>query len=689
MKYDRIRDLSDKCKAGKMAIDDLKDYKLLFSEFVKFVTDEEEMRKSGSKYVDVIEKFLALCNDYYVFSESGDVLITDRQYDEVTQVYKALSGNSQVIYTDSVNVSRWNERKHLSPNMVGSVEKTYDLDELNEWIWEHSKTGEPYIILTPKYDGCSVVLTFDKAHELVAALTRKDGVYGQDLTPLVYASMKEGRLDKELELLNKFDGPVDLKCEILVGQTEFDELRKEKAYKNRRAAASAISANPSNIKYAKYLTFMPLVAYCDGVKTIVCPWQMKINLLSSRKNVIDSILEFEDAVRMNTEYRKDGIIISAMGAMRNIENDVMSDSIAYKFNTQMSQTIIEDCYLSIGRTGKATPMIKVAPCEVNETEVTDVNLSNFKKVNKLDLHIGDIIVIESAGDVIPMVKEVVYRDKHGLPLKFDDICPHCGHRLQIRTKYDQSKGVSSNDFDLYCTNPRCNRIIAGRLTNFLDKLGAKGISDGVMSSVVELTGITSFDQIFKLKMGDMSRHDGWGAQSEADLLDEIERIKDTPHPYSLFLGALGIPMVSVEKCRMLMQNTTFDKLMEAARKDTEACREMIMSVDGFGGILADNIRLYLEDNYHEIMDTANKMNLYQDQISHSKGTVVFSGFRDEELKEKIEELGFKYSENVTKETVAVISATSSSGKAKKAIAKGIPLYASYEDKELLNDLRKL
>jgi NAD-dependent DNA ligase len=220
-------------------------------------------------------------------------------------------------------------------------------------------------------------------------------------------------------------------------------------------------------------------------------------------------------------------------------------------------------------------------------------------------------------------------------------------------------------------------------------MGAKGISDGVMSSVVDLTHVNEFSQLFCLQRGDLSRHDGWGSQSESDFLNEIDRIKDTPHPYSLFLGALGIPMVSVEKCRILMQNTTFVKLMEAARKDSDTCYEMIMSVDGFGHILAKNIIEYLQSNYHEIMDTANQMNLYQDQISHSKGTVVFSGFRDEELREKIEELGFKYSENVTKETVAVISATSSSGKAKKAIAKGIPLYASYEDKELLSDLRKI
>jgi DNA ligase (NAD+) len=693
MKFDRIRTVYDKVVADKMSVEDLRDFKPLFREFHDFITDKKNIEKDGKFYTDVIEKYLKLCNDYYVFSSDGDVLITDRQYDEVTSVFKILGGESQVIYTDDLKITRWNERKHLSPNMVGSIEKCYSINDIYDWIAENESLYSDavflYIMLTPKYDGCSVVCTFDEDHNLVAALTRKDGQYGQDLTPLVKEAEKHGRLDDIKKHLKERKGEaLDIKCEILVGTTEFDELHKERAYKNRRAASSAISANPSNIKFAKYLTFMPLVEWDGFTKNILCPISWKINRGISRKEFEYSILEFTGMIKSEGEYRKDGVIVTLVG-IGDLSKDIMSDSLAYKFNTQVNDTVIESCYLSIGRTGKATPMIKVAPCEVNETEVTDVSLSNFKKCNKLDLHIGDTITIESAGDVIPMVKEVIHRDKTKPNLTFDGKCPHCGRPLKVRHKMDQIKGTSSTDFDLYCINPDCNRVISGRLSNFLDKMGAKGISDGVMSSVVDNTSIREYWQLFDLEPGCLANVDGWGPQSESELLKELTRIKETPFPYSKFLGAIGIPMVSTEKCKELMKHVSFERLVFSALKHPEECRDMVMSVDGFGGILADNICNYIYDNYYEIDTTAGKMNLFQDEVKHSKGTVVMSGFRDASLVKDIEELGFSYSENVNKDTVAVISSTSSSGKAKKAIKKGLPLFADYETEELLSYLQNL
>lgn len=699
MKFDRILKHYDRLNTGHESISDLKDHKILFNQFVRHVLEEEE--KPSPKYLELIKKFLTLCNDYYAYSEDGDVLITDHQYDEVTNVYKRLSGESQVIYTDSVNLTRWNEMRHVAPNMVGSLEKVYDLDEMWDRMF-HDYGNLTSVTLSPKFDGCSIVITFDNKLNIVAALTRKDGVYGQDLLPLVKEVDKCGRLDfvrRRVAEMGCYDY-IDAKCEILVHENDYRELFKIKPYKNRRAAASAISANPSNIKYAQYLSFKPLVGYGRstdgvlGVKEILCSDTIEIKprfdkSVSFKEIVNDYVHHIKNDVILKG-YRTDGVVFTFSGTVpMDYSKDIMADSLAYKFNTQMGETTIESCYLSIGRTGKATPMIKVSPCDVNETEVTDVSLSNFKKCNKLDLHIGDTIIIESAGDVIPMIKEVVFRDRTKPNLSFDDRCPHCGNRLQIRRKFDQMKGESSNDFDLYCSNPECNRIIAGRLTNFLDKLGAKGISDGVMSSVVELTGVKRFYQLFNLEAGCLARYEGWGAQSEADFLKEVSRIQTESHPYSTFLGAIGIPMVSKEKCKLIMANINYDKLMNTALKDTETCREMLMSVEGIGSKLAKNIADYLLINWDEIMKTSDVMSCYQDTISFSKGNVVFSGFRDEDLVHDIEELGYKYSDNITKDTVAVITTSLSSGKAKKARNKGISMYFDTDRDELLKDLRNL
>jgi DNA ligase (NAD+) len=718
MKYDKIRSISDRLDAGKLTISDLEEYKVLFKQFATFIT-EEVNEHDLTYYIDIIEKFLRMCYDYYIWSNDGDVLITDRTYDMVTNVYKRLSGNSQIIYTTREPLKSWNERKHIAPNMVGSIEKVYTYDDAYDFV---EKTIPAFsihpedlmVIFSPKYDGASVALTFDmRTRTLIAALTRKDGVFGQDITELV----KDANLSlvlNELDNLAATDGFVDVKCEILVSTEDFDLVnaerrkRNENDYKNRRAAASAISANPSNIHLAKYLTIMPLVMYArhddrcmkfSACEVYTC---IPINKQYNHRKFVDTLSEYSDYVRdPKFPYRADGVVITVAYNLiacqykyqyyRPWDVDIMSDSIAYKCNTQTGITRIIEGYLSIGRTGKATPMIKVEPCDVNETVVTDVNLSNFKKVKKLDLHIGDAIEIESAGDVIPMVSKVVSRDRNSEPLKFSDRCPHCGNILKVHQQYDQILGVAKSDnFDLYCNNPNCTRVIAGKLANFLEKMGADNISDGVLTSVVELLGINKISQLFSIQISDLANADGWGDVSATEFVNEIERIRNEPTPCSRFIGSLGIPSVSLKKSKKLLSDVSMDTLLQRARENPADCIDLIMDVDGFSYTTAVKLIDFITENYDEIRSVARILNLKPDENRKaSKGNVVMTGFRDASVAERIEELGFENSDTVNKETVAVIAASTSTGKAQKAIKKGIPIFKPYEVEDLIANLKKM
>ena len=713
MKYDRIRSISDRLDAGKITIDELAEYKILFNEFAQFVTESD--KKTIKPYEDIIKKFLCMCNDYYIFSNSGDVLITDRTFDMVTNVYKELSGESQIIYTThNPSKKTWNERKHIAPNMIGSIEKVYTFEDAYDFVesFAYKEFGRydlnsASIAVTPKFDGASVVLTYKMPEcKLVAALTRKDGVFGQDITELIEHADTKNVIDCVTVHGSIADaGYVDVKCEILVSTENFTKLCEVKQYKNRRAAASAISANPSNIHLAKFLTIKPLVVYrreegsSVGIKSIALTTDADIMSFPIKyERFIDTVSEYLAKVRdPEFGFRVDGVVLTVMSRNKqpsSLERDIMSDSIAYKCNTQVGITRVIDGYLSIGRTGKATPMIHVEPCDVNETTVTDISLSNFKKVNKYNLCKGDVIEVESAGDVIPMIKDVVTRHPSGRRIQYEDRCPHCGHRLKVVNGYDQIKGETKNTFDLYCVNPTCTRVIAGKLANFLDKMGAKNISDGVLTSVVELTGIRTVPELFSIKAIDLSTHDGWGDTSATDFVEEITRIKESPTPCSRFLGSLGIPNVSIKKCKKLMTELTLDDMLKgvlmSSSKDKNRFIDKIMDIDGFSSATANNIYEFLSDNYDDIKDTMKILNLVQDDRSNAvKGNVVMTGFRDDSLMDRIEELGFENSDNVNRNTVAVIAASLSTGKARKAQEKGIPIYKSYDADRLLEALRKL
>lgn len=679
-----ISKIHEQLLAGIITVDDLSKFK---PEFKKFLAKIRE--SATSKDAPVIEEALMMCNDYYTSSPDGDVLITDKEYDDMTRIYKFVSGKSQVIYTDSklnFNEKRWEERKHIAPNMVGSIEKIYGIDYLYDYIV--NKYREKHIqgiLLSPKYDGCSVVISFDEQFNIIAALTRKDGIYGQDITPLI----KRCNLSQCITALREanLSGKTHVKCELLVSTKDFEKLKEEKSYKNRRAAASAISANPVNIEYAKYLTVMPLVACCQNditKKALLYHDTLDIsNAEIQSLSLIDTVVSMYRKKITGKDFRTDGIVVTILtDDNTGYAKDIMCDSVALKFNTQVAETTIVGAYLSIGRTGKATPMIRVEPCEVNETEVTDVSLSNFNKVNSLDLHIGDRIEIESAGDVIPMVKRVMLRQKTN-PLKYDDICPHCGHIL--RPKINSRPTAVNTNFDLYCINPDCIRVISGRISNFLDKMGAKGISDGVISNLTELLGIKKFYELFELTPGTLVHQPGWGVQSESELLRELNRIREESNYYSRFLGALGIPLVSQEKCKCIMKDIDYDTLMQRLRENPDGLVQRINAIDGFGYALAKNVVDYLSSNLDEIVKTEAMLNLKQDPSGNTEN-VVMSGFRDESLIDKIRSLGYEYSESFNKNTIAVISTTASSGKAQKAVKKGLPLFTSYEEDALLEYL---
>jgi NAD-dependent DNA ligase len=250
-------------------------------------------------------------------------------------------------------------------------------------------------------------------------------------------------------------------------------------------------------------------------------------------------------------------------------------------------------------------------------------------------------------------------------------CPICGYRL---TPYES--GTGSTEYE--CRNNSCPRIITGKITNFLDKLGAVGISD---QSVLDIYEKLKLRDIVEFLDTDKYRHDliempSWGVQSANNFCDEIARLKSKPITHGEFLGAMGIPGISTKKCKTLFSNVSYDEFMKLCHQGKyDEADEPLYDVKGFSVKTLDTFMDFIKSNLSLIDKLSEMFTLVDDK--KSEANVVFTGLRDKDAEEYLSRRGVDVSDNINAQTIAVISANKSSGKTKKAIDRGIAVFDAY------------
>lgn len=673
---------------------------------------------SYSKYANqfsdkALENLIMICNDIYSYSQTGEVLVTDRDYDMYMEEW-IRRGNNRLIYPDNLALKKsWDIVTHKEPGLVGTVEKVYTPTAFMRWATndqisesnieemdgDYPCYHEAYVI-APKYDGISAVITIHHK-EVILALTRRDGYAGQDITRLITSIPSHNEILIEFfnnafeiygytieDMVKKvIDSPqVDIKCELLMSQENYlklaDKMTEEglKPYANRRSAVSAIVNTPTNLKYAEYLTIMPLMILAkirnsDTPYIIYAPGDSyrfednAENVRSLFKKCV-SLLEDWRSPDEGFKYRMDGVVCFPLTKSGKTyvpysdnELDYMDGSIAYKINLNEADTRIIRGYVSVGLLGKAIPMIQVAPVEVNETTVQDVSLGSWDNFVNMHLYKGEMVTIFSAGDVIPQAKVKEPRDRiiDSKPLKIKKRCPYCGEDLERRKA------------EYWCMNDECPHKAVGLITNFLTKIGAKDIGEGKVESLFNHGILKTIIDLFNGDTIEALRKDkykGWDKISIDNLEVEINRLMSTPIEVSTFFGALGIRGMAKKKCRFI-----FKRLDEAALFGAKPfeLRILLSTVDGISDIGADTFATYLEEHRREIKNLRSFFRLVPDK--KYKGSVCFTGFRNDELAEEIDELGYEVTDSVTADTVLVITASldSKSKKCATARKKGIPI----------------
>jgi DNA ligase (NAD+) len=667
---------------GELRPDDLVRNKELYDEYAQTILKQDRAGKGIDEELrNTLEDYLMICLDVYTYSDNGEVLIPDYTYDLVMNVYCHLFKEERLVYADYiVSTTIWPFVKHEAPFMVGTINrKVYDLGELKKFLIQYQNDGYKRILYAPKFDGISSAITL-KDGFIERAVTRNNGIEGQDITQ-VLRKMNRSKKIFTKEMPNGY-----YKCELVCTTQDFNDLIKQKPYSNRRSAASAIVAAPSNLPYSEFITAIPLAwVNFEGTQMKYLAWNYAEGMVEEPTNfdlevVYGNIERILEAIR-SADYpiRTDGVVLFPIHSNDDEPNttDLMANCLAYKVNTQEGITHIDHVYMSVGRLGLAKPMARVEPVEVNETIVRDVSLGSMGCFSSLNLHEHEEVIVYAAGNVIPQLKlpEPRHYDKKAQRLTMDIRCPYCGKKM--RPKFE-------SEADIFCVNGRCPRVLSGRIANFLDKLDiAEGFRDATFFSLVKANVVTTIEDLFELYKHQEKVAEVLGSRIEAEkLLDGLRSLKTKTFEVSTVMGALGIDNIGVKTCQNIFSDVSLDYLLSMKKNKVYMT---LLGIPGVGDITARQLGDWLVENRDFMEFLMQEMKIVNDQITY--GAVCFTGFRNKDYAEIFKKLGFPAIERVTKDVVAVIYAgDTTTANAQRAIKNDVPLIHVSQIDELVKEL---
>ena len=406
---------------------------------------------------------------------------------------------------------------------------------------------------------------------------------------------------------------------------------------------------------------------------------------------IEEVMEFieeKGKIRKDLAYDIDGVVIKVNNISEQQRLGYTAKypkwATAYKFPAEEVLTKLTDIIFTVGRTGQITPNAVLDPVIVAGSTISRATLHNEDYVLEKDLKIGDIVSIRKAGDVIPEVVERKLERRTGKEKDFMMItsCPMCHTTLVKR----------EGQVDYYCPNEKCPARHIESLIHFVsrDAMNIDGLGERIMEDFYNFGFIGNIADIYSLKQheSDLVRLEGFGDKSVGNLLEAIEKSKENSLERLIF--ALGIPHVGTKTAKILaMKFQTMEKLQKATQEE-------LISISDIGDIIAKSLINYFSNNHNnaiveELKDLGLNMNYLGQTIeeneSFSGKTFVLTGslqiFTRDEAKEKIESLGGKTVDSVSKKTSVVIVGENPGSKYTKAQSLNIPIWTEEEFKEKL------
>lgn len=639
------------------------------------------MEKKMQQMKELVELLNRAGKAYY--QEDREIMSNleyDRLYDQLENLEKetgTVLANSPTVNVGYEVLEQLPKEEHESPML--SLDKTKDREVLREFIGEH-KT-----LLSWKLDGLTIVLTYEEG-ELVKAVTRGNGVVGEVIT-------NNARVFQNIPLKISYKGRLVLRGEAIITYSDFEKINAaiketEAKYKNpRNLCSGSVRQLNSEITAGRHVKFFAFsLVSAQGVDFHNSREEQFLWLRSqgfdtveyravTGKNLDGAMEYFEKAVETN-DFPSDGLVALyddiAYGESLGRTAKFPRNAFAFKWADEIKETKLVEMEWSPSRTGLINPVAIFEPVELEGTTVSRASVHNVSIVKELALGIGDTICVYKANMIIPQIAENLTKSAS---LEIPKFCPACGEKAEIHCENEVEA--------LYCTNPECpaKKIKAFTLFASRDAMNIDGLSEATLEKFIARGFIHEFADIFEIEKyrDEIVTMEGFGEKSFQNLLESIEKAKDTTLPKVIY--SLGIANIGLANAKVICRH--FDNDIEKIRC---ADAEEISAIDSIGPVIAGNLSAYFksEENNRKLSRLLSCLRIRREE---TEGEQVLAGLNfvitgsvehfanRGEIKELIESLGGKVTGSVTGKTNYLINndKASNSSKNKKAKELGIPI----------------
>jgi DNA ligase (NAD+) len=639
------------------------------------------MIKDINDYKQKIEILNIWANAYYT---QDNPIATDEEYDKLYREVRAYEEKTNEIDPTSptqrvggIVLDGFEKATHLS--RMWSQEDIFDTGELEDWIKRANKvvdTANTAFVCEPKFDGASLNLIYEDG-VLKQAITRGDGSVGEDVTV-------NAKTIASVPLSVAYNGLIEIRGEVVIKKDDFEAINQQRLHNEkatfanpRNAAAGSLRQLDSSITASRKLFFQPWGVGQNSLEFKTSSEVMEyIYSLGFVKPPIlklcHSVQEIEEVYHHIIKER-DNISMGLDGMVIKIDNLLFQDdlgytvkfprwSCAYKFPAVEKTTKVNGITLQVGRTGAITPVAEVEPTLIDGSTVSRATLHNFDEIERLDLKIGDEVIIIKSGDIIPKITKVLSDRRKGdeKDIIRPTLCPTCNAELL-------DEGILVKCQNLDCPDRVVNSIIYFASKNCMN---IDGLGNKIVEQLVREEKIFDILDLYKLKYDDLVGLESFKDKKINNLLNSIEATKKSE--LHRLINALGIEHIGEVASKQLCDEFGLDIL--------EVNLEQLIALDGIGEQMALSYLEFVRVNKELILKlfaiieptVVEKVEASENPFKDK--TVVLTGTMSKSrgaIKKDLEALGAKVASSVSKKTDFVIYGEDAGSKYEKAVSLGV------------------
>ena len=687
--------------------------------------DQIDPQKAKIEIAQLKEQIKKHNHEYYINDAPS---ISDAEYDQLFQTLLKLeelfpqfkSDDSPTNTIGSKILDKFSKHEHKIPML--SLGNSFSYEDVAEFIERIKRflsiSHFPSMFCEPKIDGVSFSATYEHGN-LTIGSTRGDGYVGENITQNIktiahfphYIKNAPEFLEVRGEIyIEKQDFELLNSKQVMEGKNKFANPRNSAAGSLRQLDAKITASRP--LKYFVYAIGYYTDQFADNQEQLLARLSQmgfQTNPLFSLSHSLEEILEFYNKLQLLREslaYEVDGAVYKVNGFDFQKRLGFIARSprfaIAHKFPAIIGQTKLKDITIQVGRTGTLTPVAELEPINIGGVSVSRATLHNFHEIERLDIRVGDTVLLHRAGDVIPKITGINLTKRSESLVNFipPEKCPSCGSKLHI----------DPIEIILRCDNGlNCPKQLSESIKHFVSKnaIDIDGMGTRQVEFFLEKGLIKNPTDIFRLReLNDSSftkleNMPGWGAKSAQNLFDNIEKSKQVT--LAKFIYALGIRHIGESNAKILAKEFLsarrfFHSMLKLAQGDREIF-DLLDNLEGIGNKILIDIAHFFEcqQNVTTINNLLNILDITDFKDSSHSTTlsgqiIVFTGslvaVSRSEIKAQAEKMGAKVSSSVSSSTNLVVAGDKAGSKLKKAIELGIKIISEDEWTKIVKEESK-